>query len=60
MRGQIASQLFGLGSDLPELKGTGMLRAISDGIANFRLRRLPEAWQLRHSPGFACGLQIRD
>jgi hypothetical protein len=44
MGGQVAAQLFSLCSDFAELKGTGMFRAISDGIANFRLCRLPESW----------------
>ncbi len=44
MCGQVAAQLFSLGSDFAELKGTGMFRAISDGIANLRLCRLPESW----------------
>src|SRR5437762_2791416 len=60
MCGQVAAQLFSLCSDFAELKGTGMFRAISDGIANFRLCRLPESWQLRDPTGFTCGLQIRD
>src|SRR5947207_420655 len=44
MCGQVAAQLFGFGSDFAQLKGTDMLRTISDGIANFRLCRLPESW----------------
>ena len=60
MRGQIASQLLSLCSNLAELKGTGMLGAISDGVANFRLCRLAEAWQRRDPPRFTGRLQIRD
>src|SRR5438105_15962222 len=53
MRGQIASQLLGLSSNLPELKRAGMLRPISDGVANLCLRRLPKARQLRDPARFA-------
>src|SRR5438270_395143 len=60
MRGQIASQLLGLSSNLSELKRAGVLRPISNGVTNFCLRRFAEPRQLRHPPRFAGRLQIRD
>src|SRR5438128_10240147 len=60
MRGQIASQLLGPSSNLPELKRTGVLGALRDGVANLGLRRLPKARQLRDLARFPGRLQIRD
>src|SRR5512133_2807718 len=52
VRGQIASQLFRFSSDFAKLKGAGVLRAISNGVANFGLSRFAKARQFRYPARF--------
>ena len=60
MRRQIRAQRFRFRRNLPKLKRARMCCASCDRLANFRLRRLAKAGQLRDPARFACLQQLRD